>query len=62
MLPPDHGKSPTNVAGASTQSFGRASGSGAFCRDVFELGDKYFYAGASPKTDARPAVEMSVSK
>jgi hypothetical protein len=23
---------------------------------------KYFYAGGSPKNDARPAVEMSVSK
>jgi len=44
------------------QSFGQGSGGGAFCRDVFQLGDKYFYAGGNPKNDGRPAVEMSVSK
>lgn len=44
------------------QSFGAGSGSGAICRDVFQLEDKYFYAVGNPRNDGRRAVEMSVSK
>ena len=47
---------------AETQGTSAGGGSATFCRDILKLGDKYYYASGNAKNDARPTVEMTVSK
>jgi uncharacterized protein YcfJ len=47
---------------AEHENFGAYGGGGKYCRDIYNLGDKYYYAQGNPGNDERAAVEMRISK
>ena len=47
---------------AEHENFGAYGGSAKYCRDIYNLGDKHYYAQGNPKNDERAAVEMRISK
>jgi hypothetical protein len=56
------GRSPPKDAGAARRAASGRRRSQLLLPDILKLGDNYYYAGGSRKNDARPALEMSVSK